>query len=33
MYLREKPLLEKIKQMRIEYDALYMRLQEVLQEN
>jgi hypothetical protein len=33
MYLREKPLLDKIKQMRVEYDALHLRLQEVLREN
>lgn len=33
MFLREKPLLEKIKQMRCDYDAMYVRLQEVLKEN
>jgi len=33
MYLREKPLLEKIRQMRTERDKLDKRMQEVLDEN
>jgi len=33
MFLREKPLLEKIKHMRVEYESLQLRLQEVLREN